>query len=85
MESVSRVEVESLLKSALKKTNVLMVTGVYFPEINGAALQCLKIISLLKSDFNFNVLTSTTNRNQTKNQLVEDISCLLYTSDAADE
>ena len=25
-----------------------MVTGVYFPEVNGAAFQCMRIISALK-------------------------------------
>lgn len=42
-----------------KKVKVLMVTGVYFPEVNGAILQCMRVISILKNQALFNVLTST--------------------------
>ncbi len=33
-----------------EKLSVLMVTGVYYPEVNGAVLQCKKVISLLKCE-----------------------------------
>lgn len=40
-----------------KRLKVLMVTGVYYPEINGAVLQCRKIINSLKNDVDFRVLS----------------------------
>jgi glycosyltransferase involved in cell wall biosynthesis len=42
-----------------KSINVLMVTGVYYPELNGANLQCKRIISDLKLKVSFLVLTAT--------------------------
>ena len=30
-----------------RKINVLMITGVYLPEINGAVLQCSQLINIL--------------------------------------
>ena len=56
-----------------KKISVLMVTGVYFPEINGAVLQCMKIISLLRDNLQFIVLSATKNKNLLKNRSVEGI------------
>ena len=44
------------------KIKVLMATGVYYPEINGAVLQCMKLISLMKDDVDFEVFTSTKNK-----------------------
>ncbi len=42
-----------------KKINVLMITGVYLPEINGAVLQCSQLINNLTEAVNYSVLTST--------------------------
>ena len=50
-----------------KVVNVLMVTGVYFPEVNGATLQCMRLISLLGKKVNFSVLTTTRYKNIDKN------------------
>ena len=38
---------------------VLMVTGVYYPDKNGASLQCMRIISELKDKVLFSVLTAS--------------------------
>jgi len=45
-----------------KKCKVLMVTGVYLPEINGAVLQCKKIISSLSNKVEFEILSGSVNR-----------------------
>jgi glycosyltransferase involved in cell wall biosynthesis len=42
-----------------KTMNVLMITGVYFPEITGASFQCKRVVESLKSKVNFSVLTAT--------------------------
>ena len=44
-----------------RKIGVLMVTGVYYPEINGAVMQCMRVISQLNNKVSFSVLTSTNN------------------------
>jgi len=44
------------------KISVLMVTGVYAPEINGAVMQCMKVTKILKNKVNFNILTTTKNK-----------------------
>lgn len=36
-----------------------MVTGVYFPEINGAVLQCMQLIGNLKNLVSFSILTGS--------------------------
>ena len=41
----------------VKKLNVLMVTGVYIPEVNGAVQQCSQVINKLKESINYSVLT----------------------------
>ena len=56
-----------------KKISVLMVTGIYLPEINGAVLQCMSIISLLRNNFQFRVLTSTKNKKLIKNKSLDGI------------
>ena len=42
-----------------KKLNVLMVTGVYLPEINGAVRQCSQLIENLEECVNYSILTGT--------------------------
>ena len=44
------------------KLSVLMITGVYLPEINGAVRQCSQIIKLLEKSVQFSVLTSTSEK-----------------------
>ena len=39
--------------------NVLMVTGVYLPEVNGAVRQCSQLINNLKESVNYSILTGT--------------------------
>ena len=56
-----------------KEINVLMVTGVYFPEVNGATLQCMRIISLLKKEVNFSVLTTTKYKDLVKHTVIDGI------------
>ena len=40
-----------------------MVTGVYHPEVNGAANQCRQLVNILKDKVNFTVLTTTRDPN----------------------
>ena len=39
--------------------NVLMVTGVYLPEVNGAVRQCSQLINILGKSVKYSVLTGT--------------------------
>jgi len=57
-----------------KNINVLMVTGVYFPEINGAVLQCKRIVSSLKNKINFSVLTTTRYKKLTDQNIVDGVN-----------
>ena len=41
----------------MSKKKILMVTGTFLPEINGAVLQCVQIIERLGNEFDFEVLT----------------------------
>ena len=41
------------------KINVLMITGVYLPQINGAVRQCSQLINSLKNLINYSILTGT--------------------------
>ena len=47
------------VESQMRKLNILMVTGVYLPEFNGAVLQCDQIVKSLSESFNFTILCST--------------------------
>lgn len=47
------------LKGVHRKLNVLMVTGVYHPEVSGAAAQCRLLVQALKYREGFLVLTTT--------------------------
>ena len=59
--------------SKKKAINVLMVTGVYFPEVNGAAFQCMRIISALKVCCGFSVLTTTKHKYLVRQNVVDGI------------
>jgi|TARA_B100002003_G_scaffold204757_1_gene197876 glycosyltransferase involved in cell wall biosynthesis len=45
----------------MSNIGVLMVTGVYHPEISGAANQCRLLVKTLSREINFSVLTTTRN------------------------
>ena len=47
-----------------------MVTGVYFPEVNGAILQCMRIVNTLKNKVLFSVLTSTSDYKKVSTNMV---------------
>lgn len=47
-----------------KNINVLMITGVYFPEFNGAVRQCGQLISELSHTVKFEVLCATNQKNE---------------------
>lgn len=57
-----------------KKIRVLMVTGVYYPETNGAVLQCMQLIKTIGNLIKFSVLTSSSIQVLTKINCVEDVS-----------
>lgn len=58
------------------KINVLMVTGVYLPEINGAVLQCYQLIKNLKESINFSVLAGTNNKLNQGISYIDDVPIL---------
>lgn len=57
-----------------KNLNVLMITGVYLPEINGAVRQCSQLIDNLRESVNFSVLTCTKNESSSGQIDVDGIS-----------
>lgn len=56
------------------KIDVLMITGVYYPEINGAVLQCAQLIRTLGKSIHVSVLTGTNNQASDGSDYVEGIS-----------
>jgi glycosyltransferase involved in cell wall biosynthesis len=56
-----------------KKLRVLMVTGVFYPELNGAVLQCMQLIENLSSSIEFSVLTGANNKMDNKNCVPKDL------------
>ena len=57
-----------------KFMKVLMVTGAYYPEVSGAANQCLQIVNTLREKVNFMVLTTTRNPDLPYQDQVEGIN-----------
>ena len=53
--------------------SVLMVTGLYYPEISGAANQCRQLVDKLKGNVSFTVLTTTRDSNLSKRSQVDGI------------
>ena len=47
----------------MPNSGILMVTGVYYPEVNGAANLCRQLVNELKKKLRFTVLTTTQNPN----------------------
>jgi glycosyltransferase involved in cell wall biosynthesis len=56
-----------------EKIKVLMIVGVYYPEINGAVLQCKQLIRTMSDSIAFSVLTGTNNRSNVGSEYVEDV------------
>jgi glycosyltransferase involved in cell wall biosynthesis len=56
-----------------EELNVLMVTGVYLPESNGAVLQCNQLINNLGKSIQFSVLTGTNNKVLEGNDCVDGV------------
>ena len=46
----------------MSATRVLMVTGAYWPELSGGGLQCRTMIQALRDHYQFEVLTTCTDR-----------------------
>ena len=55
------------------KIRILMVTGVYYPEVNGAAGQCRELIRALNENISFQVLTSTHDQTLIRQNRIDDI------------
>jgi len=53
------------------KIRVLMITGVYYPEINGAVLQCMQLIRSVGESISFSVLASTNNKSSAGSDYVD--------------
>ncbi|CAN1524915.1 RfaG Glycosyltransferase [Methylophilaceae bacterium] len=61
------------MKTAPYKIKVLMVTGVYFPEKNGAVLQCMQLICSLKKLASFSVLTGSNKNADRSNDYIDGV------------
>ena len=55
---------------------VLMITGVYYPEINGAVLQCRQLIDSLKGTITATVLTGTNEKKPNNQKKFENIKII---------
>jgi glycosyltransferase involved in cell wall biosynthesis len=60
--------------SAAAKMHVLMITGVYLPERNGAVLQCGQLMERLAHSTHFSVLTGTNNATSDGSACVDGIA-----------
>ena len=56
------------------RMSVLMITGVYLPERNGAVMQCSQLMGRLENSIHFSVLTGTNNANSDGSEYVEGIA-----------
>lgn len=56
-----------------QKIKVLMITGVYYPELNGAVLQCMQLIRNISQSITFSVLAGTNIRTKVVSECVEDV------------
>tara|TARA_B100000315_G_scaffold253448_1_gene292264 strand:- start:940 stop:2589 length:1650 start_codon:yes stop_codon:yes gene_type:complete len=70
--NIGRIQLKALLKNysifsqrfnTINQSGVLMITGVYHPEISGAANQCRQLVNALSGKINFKILTTTQNPN----------------------
>lgn len=55
------------------KPKVLMINGVYFPEINGANLQCMQLIRNLSNAFFFTILAGTNTNSLAKSEYIDGV------------
>ena len=53
---------------------VLMITGVYYPEINGAVLQCRQLINSLSGQILVTVLTGTSDKSILRYEVIDKVS-----------
>jgi len=60
--------------SADARIHVLMITGVYLPERNGAVMQCSQLMGRLEHSIDFSVLTSTNNATSDGSECVDGIA-----------
>ena len=60
--------------SSEERLNVLMITGVYLPEINGAVRQCSQLINHLREFVNFSVLSGTNDESSDGGDCVDGVS-----------
>lgn len=60
--------------SADERVHVLMITGVYLPERNGAVMQCSQLMGRLEKSINFSVLTGTNNVTSNGIECIDDIA-----------
>ena len=51
----------------------MMVTGIYYPEVSGAANQCRQLVNALKEKVSFTVLTTTRNPNLSQQDQVDGV------------
>jgi len=52
---------------------VLMITGVYYPEVNGAVLQCKQLVKIINASIIFTVLAETSNKALNEIDLIDGI------------
>lgn len=50
-----------------------MITGVYYPELNGAVMQCMQLIRNIKESIIISVLTGASNKKHREVNYVEDV------------
>ena len=60
--------------SSRKHLGVLMVTGVYHPEVSGAANQCRQLVNALRDKVSFTVFTTTQDPNLPLRSQVDDVN-----------
>jgi glycosyltransferase involved in cell wall biosynthesis len=60
--------------SADERVRVLMITGIYLPERNGAVMQCSQLMARLKQSINFSVLTGTNDPTAAGSECIDGIA-----------
>ena len=57
-----------------EKIKILMVTGVFYPELNGAVLQCMQLIKNLSGSIDVSVLSGASIKAYSKDLVTVDFS-----------
>jgi glycosyltransferase involved in cell wall biosynthesis len=65
---------DSMAGMQSKKVKILMVTGVFYPELNGAVLQCMQLIKNLSGSIEVSVLSGASNKAYSKDLVTVDFS-----------